>query len=280
MEINYRAYQEQDQEVILQMLDEFHLRPSSLEYCLRRFPQNGLVALEGDRLVGCGFHGEADPEGGAMCQVFVHPDARRRRIGSTLLWRLQERMTQQGIRKLICDFEKNPAEIAFAEVKGLVPYFASRYMSYCGERCPVDAMPVEPYRDEDYEEVQKLVSEAFYQMQQKAGFPNPVPEPPSEQQRREYLDNASHLFVYRQQGEIIGFVSLDEDEIDCIAVRVDKQGQGIGKKLLLFATNELFSRGYQKIYLWVVVGNPAIRLYHRMQWVVESTHIFAGKELL
>ena len=32
MEINYRAYQEQDQEVILQMLDEFHLRPSSLEY--------------------------------------------------------------------------------------------------------------------------------------------------------------------------------------------------------------------------------------------------------
>lgn len=285
MEVTYRAYRSEDQDEVLGLLEDAHLEASSLAYCLRHFPQYGLVAEKDQKIVGCGAHGESDGDGRTICGVFVCQEERRQKIGTALFWRLQNQMRSAGVKTAICDYEKGEAEMGFAESKGLEAMYASRYMSYDGPRLAELKGEFAPYEDADYPEVQKLVSEAFYQMQAAVGMKNPKPEQPSEEQRAEYRSARQNIFVCREHsantsgGEIVAMVRLDEDEIDTLAVRTDKQGQGWGKSMLSYAVNVLKDRGYEKAYLWVVVGNPAIRMYHNMQWIVESTHIFASKKL-
>ena len=50
----------------------------------------------------------------------------------------------------------------------------------------------------------------------------------------EYLDLVS-LFCIKDKGRIIGFMGLNDDEIQMLFIHPDSIGKGIGKQLLLFA---------------------------------------------
>ena len=65
--------------------------------------------------------------------------------------------------------------------------------------------------------------------------------------------------------------------IDCIGVRADQQGKGIGSKILQFLMNEYPTK---TIGLLVDKGNPkAKRLYLKLGFEIKEELIFAGKEM-
>lgn len=67
--------------------------------------------------------------------------------------------------------------------------------------------------------------------------------------------------VAREDGEIIAAVAFNEDRTDSetawlryVTVADDRQGEGIGPRLVAFAVEQLESRGYQ--YVRIAVNNP------------------------
>ncbi len=268
MEVIYRAYQEQDQEAVWALLEQAHLTHGTLMYCMRHFPQYGMVAVDGQEIVGCGFRGKANENGRAGCGIYVCPAQRRNRIGTTLLWRLQENMKAEGIQTLASMYELGTEGELFAKAKGLEPVHMVRYMSYEGEALEVQKGEFAQYQDEDYEEIHALLNGAFAETRQ-----------PSEEERAHYRAKQEDIFVCRENESIVAVAFLQDHEIRRLAVRVDKQGEGWGRAMLSFAVNTLQQRGYEKCYLWVMVGNQAIRAYHNMKWVVEGTYAFANKNI-
>ena len=73
--------------------------------------------------------------------------------------------------------------------------------------------------------------------------------------------------------------SLEDNEIDGVAVAVDKQGMGYGKNMVSYSVNKLLDRGYKRVTLWVVEGNPAKLLYEKLGITTECTHEFAIKSI-
>lgn len=268
MEVTYRAYREQDQEAVLQLLENAHLAHGTLLYCMRHFPEYGLVAIREGSIIGCGFRSQANENGRAGCGVYVRPEERRKRIGTTLLWRLQEGMQGDGIQKMGCMYEEGSEGELFAQAKGMEPAHTVRYMSYEGEPLEIEKGDISGYQDHDYEEVRQLLSGAFGEVRQ-----------PSEEEKASYHARKQDIFVCREAGQIVAVASLQDNEIRRLAVRADRQGQGWGRAMISFSINELQKRGYEKCYLWVMVGNHAIRTYHNLKWVVEGTYIFASKSI-
>lgn len=74
-------------------------------------------------------------------------------------------------------------------------------------------------------------------------------------------------------GEILGYLAmnvvLDEASVDDIAIKKEHRKQGLAKKMLSLAENELKARGVNKIFLEVRRFNePAIKLYETLGFVV------------
>lgn len=77
--------------------------------------------------------------------------------------------------------------------------------------------------------------------------------------RNEYLQSVT-LFCVRRDGQIVGFMGLSSDKIEMLFIRAENRGQGIGKRLVEYATNE---KGIEKVD--VNEQNPqAVGFYERM----------------
>ena len=57
------------------------------------------------------------------------------------------------------------------------------------------------------------------------------------------------LFVYEDNGEIVGTGALDKDEIRTMFVKPGMQGRGIGKEILNFLINKAKSKGLRRVWL-------------------------------
>ncbi|MDQ4141337.1 MAG: GNAT family N-acetyltransferase, partial [Bacteroidota bacterium] len=55
----------------------------------------------------------------------------------------------------------------------------------------------------------------------------------------EYLKAVNLFCVKNAQGQIIGFLGTSEDKIEMLFIKPDVRGKGIGKKLVLYALNNL-----------------------------------------
>ena len=71
----------------------------------------------------------------------------------------------------------------------------------------------------------------------------------------------------------------DDFEIGSVSVRVDKQRQGIGRSFMHYLLNRIFDRGYDKVALECVVGNPARKLYDELGFKPIYTERFVRKKL-
>ena len=76
------------------------------------------------------------------------------------------------------------------------------------------------------------------------------------------IDKINDIFLYLQNGEIIGAISCYGNELDDLIVEKSFQGQGIGQKLLLWGMNHIKEQGYGEIILHVAEWNQnAVKLY-------------------
>jgi putative acetyltransferase len=79
----------------------------------------------------------------------------------------------------------------------------------------------------------------------------------------------SEVYIYEQNGEILGFVGLTDNYIAGIFVSIISQSKGIGKQLLNFIKGiktELSLSVYQK-------NERAIKFYQRENFIIQSENI-------
>ncbi len=151
-------------------------------------------------------------------------------------------------------------------------------MVYTGDKLTVDNCEIINYEDNDYDECQKIFSEAFHKMRLLVGLESTLSSP-NEKQKNSYKENSENIFVLREDNKIVAISILDDNEIDGVAVAIDKQGKGYGKKLVSYSVSKLLARGCQKVSLWVVEGNPAKFLYEKLGFKTDRMHEFAIKSI-
>ncbi len=115
-----------------------------------------------------------------------------------------------------------------------------------------------PFQKECWNEYMKIYNECFYEMR-KALEVEPINFYYDYSQIK---DKIKDIFLYLQNGAIIGAVSCYENELDDLIVEKSFQGQGIGQKLLFWGINHIKEEGYEEIVLHVAEWNQnAVKLY-------------------
>lgn len=115
-----------------------------------------------------------------------------------------------------------------------------------------------PFQKEYWNEYMKIYNECFYNMR-KALEVEPINFYYDYSQIK---DKINDIFLYLQNGVIVGAVSCYENELDDLIVEKSFQGQGIGQKLLLWGMNHIKEQGYEEIILHVAEWNQnAVKLY-------------------
>lgn len=115
-----------------------------------------------------------------------------------------------------------------------------------------------PFQKEYWNGYMKIYNECFYKMR-KALKVDPINFYYDYSQIK---DKIQDIFLYLQNGVIIGAVSCYENELDDLIVEKSFQGQGIGQKLLLWGMNHIKEQGYDEIILHVAEWNQnAVKLY-------------------
>ncbi len=75
-------------------------------------------------------------------------------------------------------------------------------------------------------------------------------------------DKVNDIFLYLQNGAVVGAVSCYGNELDDLIVEKSFQRQGLGQKLLLWGMNHIKEQGYKEIILHVAEWNQnAVKLY-------------------
>jgi len=108
----------------------------------------------------------------------------------------------------------------------------------------------------------------------------------------ESMDPTRVVHVAEIDGRIVGFASGGRardgappgyiGEVFAIYVEPDRQGQGIGKTLLMAAAKGLVERGFVPIVIWTLFANPASRGFYESRGgtvVGEKRELFDGYEL-
>ena len=115
-----------------------------------------------------------------------------------------------------------------------------------------------PFQKEYWNEYMKIYNECFYKMR-KALEVEPISFYYDYSQIK---DKIYDIFLYLQNGVIVGAVSCYENELDDLIVEKSFQGQGIGQKLLFWGINHIKEQGYEEIILHVAEWNQnAVKLY-------------------
>lgn len=232
-----------------------------------------------DSAVGlcCASGGGAD----GFLYVYIFPPHRGRGYGREAVRMAEGRMRSPKLESITTCYDcGNEAARKFARVCGYVRGFSSAYMKYQGGPFEEKPLPVRRYRDEDYAQAQKLSAEAFHQMRVGTGcFPDSVPEAPSAEMRRHWADTAAERYVYVLEDELVGYADLDGAELSCVAIKISRQGQGLGKAFVQFLVNRLLEKGHREPFLYCVVGNKARRLYDSLGFRETARGEYAKKRM-
>lgn len=77
------------------------------------------------------------------------------------------------------------------------------------------------------------------------------------------------IYLFIDEGELIGSVGCFGNEIDDLFVQSKYQNKGYGRKLLILAMNNIISKGYDDIRLHVAEWNKgAVQMYLREGFVI------------
>ena len=277
MKLRIRSYIQEDLEHLQSIHWEDGFIKEDILDNLEMFANYGIVAEVGQDIVGIGlFTGRGDK---VSMTFYVVPTYRNQGIGSKLLEHLEERMKKEGIKQAILDFEYNEGIVLWMQKKGYEPWFKSHLMLYEGYKVEHPKCRIESYKDVDYEKCQQISSTAFHEMRFKVGLQSELGLP-SEEERKHYEKNQDNIFVLREEDTIVGYYNVVENELDGVAVDVNKQGRGYGKLLTSHAINTLLDRGNRQVKLWCVEGNSARYLYENLGFKTSRIHQFMYHNLI
>ncbi len=276
MDKKIKQYEHEYKSEISELISEDCFVREDIIRCLEQWPQYGIIVEDGSGVLAVGVFTGKDKKRGMT--LYVKPSRRKEGIGTMLLKVLEDNMKSVGVEEIVCDFKVNELEKAFLYKHGYRCWFHSNFMTYTGGRLAADNYEIVNYEDKDYGECQKIFSEAFHKMRLSVGLESAL-SCPSEKQKNAYKENAENMFVLRANNRITAVASLEDNEIDGVAVAVDKQGMGYGKNMVSYCVNKLLDRGYKKVILWTVEGNPAKLLYEKLGFTTERIHEFVIKSI-
>lgn len=212
--------------------------------------------------------------------IFVAPQYRKKGIGQAIVKYGENKLNKEAC-KIITNFHvDNEVSKRFARKFGYERQFSSAYMKHSEGRFLIGEIPVRLYIDEDYLESHALYAQAFHEMRIKVGdFPDSMLEQPSEKNRQAWSVDAANRFTYKENDVIAGHGHLEGNELGSISVRPDLQGQGIGRKFIMYLCNEIYNRGYKEVVLWCVIGNSARNLYDSLGFKEMYIAEFAYKSI-
>lgn len=221
----------------------------------------------------------SDTEG--FLYVYIFPQYRNCGYGKAAAGLSERRLDASKLKDITTCYDVN-SETArkFAEACGFEKEFSSAYMEYTGGPFEEAALPIRQYRDEDYAQAQKLSAEAFHKMRVGTGcFPNSAPAKPSAEMRRRWADTAEGRYVYVLEDEIVGYGYIDGGELSSVAIKIARQGEGLGRGFVQFLVNRLLEKGCGKPYLYCVVGNKARYLYESLGFREAACNEYAKKRV-
>ncbi|MCI8530258.1 MAG: GNAT family N-acetyltransferase [Lachnospiraceae bacterium] len=115
-----------------------------------------------------------------------------------------------------------------------------------------------PFQEQYWDEYMKTYNECFYEMRKTLEV-EPINFYSDYSQIK---DKINDIFLYLQNGVIVGAVSCYGNELDDLIVEKSFQGKGLGQKLLLWGMNHIKEQGYEEIILHVAEWNQnAMKLY-------------------
>ena len=115
-----------------------------------------------------------------------------------------------------------------------------------------------PFQEQYWDEYMKIYNDCFYEMRKTLEV-EPINFYSDYSQIK---DKINDIFLYLQNGVIVGAVSCYGNELDDLIVEKSFQGKGLGQKLLLWGMNHIKEQGYEEIILHVAEWNQnAMKLY-------------------
>lgn len=216
-------------------------------------------AYSGERLFGVA---SVQPGDEPEVLVVVHPDARRRGVGSALLDALREDYQSATSLLLLTTDERSAAGRAFMGAVGATFRFAEYAMvlepgAVDRSRSRIEGLALKPARDEDTEALVRATAAAF-------GDP--------EQATREFLlpllqaGNRRFWLITLADVPIGGIAivwSEDSAGITTFGIVPEYRGRGLGRQALVDLIDMLLAEGWREITIEVAVENRnALGLYH------------------
>ena len=201
---------------------------------------------------------DPEPEGSLM----VHPDHRRRGIGSSLIDAIRAELRRRGLAEcLMVTDAASPAAKPFLDTLA-IPYRFSEYRleldrsAIDRSRPRHDTLALRPATEADTDALVTVLAAAFADPEIEAQAN--VAATFREQSRRFYLAELA--------GEPIGAIRAGEwggnGDITAFGVVPAHQGKGYGRQILLDTVDLLIDQGHDRIMLEVAVDNPnALGLY-------------------
>jgi mycothiol synthase len=226
-----------------------------------------LVAeLEGD-VVGAGLGGRSDdPERGYVAPR-VHPNARRRGVGTALLEPLVEFVDSLGLERLSGQVT-DPGSKAFAERFGFVESDRQvEQVRHLDEEIALDPIPDGVEMVTIAEQPELL--EAAYPLARDEGYPDLALEGSISIPLEEWLHDEATLpegsFVALADGEIVGCSGLMAHDNDGVAedgltvVRREWRRRGLAKALKQRELAWARAAGFAEVVTWTQSGNESMR---------------------
>lgn len=242
-----------------------------------------LLAVDDGAIQGYLNLAPADEDDSAMAEVVVHPDARRRGIGSTMI---RAALADSGSGTRIWAHGNLAAARATAAALGLAPVRELLQM-----RRPLADLPPTPSVDgvrfttyagpEDDGEVLRVNNAAFSWHPEQGGW---TEADIAERRGESWFDPAGFFLAFDESGQLLGFhwtkvQSASLGEVYVVGVDPAAQGRGLGAALTLLGLHHLADRlsGPDRdahVMLYVEADNSAaVKTYRRLGFDVFSADV-------
>jgi ribosomal protein S18 acetylase RimI-like enzyme len=221
--------------------------------------RTAILVMDGGTLVGFAAV-PVDPEPEAS--LMVHPDHRRRGIGTQLIAEIRTELNRRGLASclLVAD-QASPSGRAFLATLG-IPHTFSEYRlaldpgAIDRTRPRRDALTLRQATPDDAETLIRVLAAAF--------------DEPDDHARGNvagtFAETDRHFYLAELDGEPIGAIRVGEwggnGDVTAFGVIPEQQGKGYGRQILLDAVDLLLPRNLPRILIEVAVENRnALGLY-------------------
>jgi mycothiol synthase len=210
---------------------------------------------------GFAFVGPSSVTGSAFAMVRVHPESRRRGIGTSLLATVRERASEFG-RESMWGRVRDAESLAFVNRRGFGE--VTREVVVVRELEPGDgavAAGISDLRDEHLREVYELCVETIPEIH----VPLPGEAPPYDEWLEKEQHQASAGFVALDDGAVVGYARLYETglphrlEHGLTAVSRTHRRRGLATALKQAQIRWAADHGYRELVSDMVEGNTAMR---------------------